>query len=391
MSIKIWMIALAWASSAFSQPRDQERLHQHRVTFSRSPAPEAGAETHVIPSLVEGLRDKSGWPERRAEIERFWRNLLGKTAPAGEDRKYFGDITTARLAGTEEKEHYTALDIELPMEIDFWQKHLLLIPKGRGRGPFPAVICWSSSSPDYKEPEKWWGSWLAERGYVVLTSWSFIRNYRDGTTARTGAAEKVYDRFGRWLALGKMVHDAEREAEYLRRLTQVKVDENRIGFIGFSLGAKAAVYVAAFAPSISATVALDPHIAVNGGTNWLDPWYLDATRRWPDIDTPEGTVLSLLNPDRQRPGFEHDHHELLALAAPKPFLLIGGSRKEDTGGDSDDLQSWGYFNRARQVYELLGAGDRISFASTEDGHKANGPNIDPAWRQFFEKWLKGKR
>ncbi|MBI4910664.1 MAG: hypothetical protein HY820_44030 [Acidobacteria bacterium] len=57
-------------------------------------------------------------------------------------------------------------------------------------------------------------------------------------------------------------------------------------------------------------------------------------------------------------------------------------------GDSDDLQSWGYFNRAREVYKLLGIPERIEFVLTDDGHKANGPEIDPAWRAFFERWLK---
>jgi hypothetical protein len=268
------------------------------------------------------------------------------------------------------------------MEKDFWQPHLLLVPQGQGPGPFPAVIAWTSSTPDYKQPEEWWGSWLASRGYVVLTGWSFIRNYRDGSKVRNGIPEKLYERFGRWLPMGKMVHDARREAEFLR--ARRDVDSRRIGFIGFSLGAKAAVYVAAFAPEIAATVALDPHIAVNGGTNWYAPWYLDWMRQWPD----HLTVLDLLNPDKQRPGFEHDHHELMALTAPRPFLLIGGSHKEDTGGDSDDLQSWGYFNRAREVYRLLGVEERIAFASTEDGHKATGPAIDAAWQEFFERWLK---
>ena len=207
-------------------------------------------------------------------------------------------------------------------------------------------------------------------------------------TYSSKAHERVYDRFGHWLALGKMAHDARREVEYLTRQKYARVDPRRIGFIGFSLGAKAAVYVAAFAPEIQAVVALDPHIAVNGGTNWLDPWYLDGTRKFPGIRTAEGTPISLLNPDQARPGFERDHHELLALHAPKPFLLIGGSQKEDTGGDSDDLQSWGYFNRAREVYKLLGVEDRIGFASTNDGHKANGPAIDAAWQGFLEKWLK---
>ena len=390
MSIKIWVIALAVAVGGTAQVANEQRLNRHRVTFSRSPAKEPGAEKELIPSLVEGAR-RADWPKRRAEIERRWTGILGRTKPTRADRKWFGDVTKVRVVATQELERYTRIDLEIPIERDFYQKHLLLVPKGQGSGPFPAVICWSSSSPDYKEPEKWWGAWLAERGYVVLTSWSFIRNYRDGTTARTGAQTKVYDRFGHWLALGKMVHDVEREVEYLTRQKYAKVDRNRIGFIGFSLEAKAAVYAAAFAPGIAATVALDPHIAVNGGTNWLDPWYLDGTRKWPNIPTAEGTPISVLDSNKSVPGFEHDHHELLALVAPKPFLLIGGSQKEDTGGDSDDLQSWGYFNRAKEVYRLLGVEDRIAFASTGDGHKANGPNIDPAWREFFERWLKGAR
>jgi hypothetical protein len=364
-----------------------DRLNQHRVSSSRSPAPEPGAERELIPSLVEGFKSAKEWnAKKRPELMKLWMQILGKVEPSREDRRWFGDIRKARILDRQDKGAYTRIRLELPMETDFNQPHLLLLPKGQGKGPFPAVIAWSSSTPDYMMPEEWWGGWLASRGYVVLTGWSFLRNYRDGTTASKGAPEKVYDRFGHWLGLGKMVHDARREAEYLRSLKEV--DGRRIGFIGFSLGAKAAVYVAAFAPEIKATVALDPHIAVNGGTNWYDRWYLDWLRPFPGIPTPERTVLSLLNPDKKRPGFEHDHHEVLALAAPRPFMLIGGSQSEDRGGDSDDLQSWGYFNRAREVYQLLGVPERIEFVSTGDGHKANGPNIDPAWQRFFERWLK---
>ncbi len=374
---------ILWAILLLSQADPAARWNQHRVSNVRSPAQEPGAETVAIPSLVEGVRSAEDWKRRRRpELLAFWTDLLGKLDPVRADRRWFGDIRKARILDRQEKENYTRIHLELPIEADFYQKHLLLLPRNQGRGPFPAVICWTSSTPDYTAPEEWWGAWLASRGYVVLTSWSFIRNYRDGTTFRTGAGEKLYERFGRWLPMAKMVHDARREAEYLRSLKEV--DRRRIGFIGFSLGAKAAVYVAAFAPEIAATVALDPHIAVNGGTNWYAPWYLDWTREWPG----RRTVLQLLNPDASRPGFERDHHELMALSAPKPFLLIGGSQTEDRGGDSDDLQSWGYFNRAREVYKLLGVEDRIQFASTGDGHRANAPAIDAAWQGFFARWLK---
>lgn len=382
----IWLVFAA--ALLFAQQRaPHERWNQHRVTSKKSPAPEPGAESENIPSLVEGLKTpQDWWNKKRPELLRLWMTILGKTEPAAADRKWFGDIRRARILNTVEKEYYTRIEMELPIERDFFQPHLLLLPKAPHKGKRPAVICWTSTTPDWRMPEEWWGTWLAERGYVVLTSWSFIRNYRDGTTFRTGAADRLYDRFGRWLPMGKMVHDVKREVEFLK--SRKEIDAKRIGFIGFSLSGKTAVYVAAFAPEIAATVALDPHIAVNGGTNWYAPWYLDWTRPWPQLPGPDHTVLGLLNPDKTRPGFEHDHHELMALAAPRPFLLIGGSQSEDAGGDSDDLQSWGYFNRAREVYRLLGIEDRIQFVSTADGHKANGPNIDPAWRGFFEKWLK---
>ncbi len=373
------------AALAASDPRG--RLNQHRVTNPRSPAPEPGAENLPIPSLVQGLRTPRDWSRRRRELLRLWTQILGKTEPRPEDRRWFGDIRRAVVHAREQVDGYTRVRLDLAIEKDFYQPHLLLLPHTRRRGP--AVICWTSTTPDYTAPEQWWGAWLARRGCVVLTGWSFIRNYRDGSAYSRNAHEKLYERFGHWLPMGKMVYDARREAAYLRSLPQV--DRRRIGFIGFSLGAKAAVYVAAFAPEISATVALDPHIAVNGGTNWFAPWYLDWMRPFPDIPTPDHTVLSLLNPDRARPGFEHDHHELMALAAPRPFLLIGGSRSEDQGGDSDDLQSWGYINRAREVYALLGVPDRLAFASTADGHKPNGPHIDPAWQGFFERWLLKER
>ena len=363
------------------------RLNQHKVTSRNSPAPEPGAENETIPSLVEGLKTPDDWyKKRRPEIMALWTKILGKIGPAPQDRRWFGDIRKARVTAKQEFERYTRTELDLPIEKDFWQHHVLLMPRGQGKGPFPAVVAWTSSTPDYREPEKWWGKWLAENGYVVLQSWSFIRYYRDGTTARNGAPDKLYERFGHWLPISKMVHDAQREAEYLRSLKQV--DAKRLGYIGFSLSGKSAVYVAAFAPEFKAVVALDPHIAVNGGTNWYAPWYLDWLRPFPDIPTPQHTVLSLLNPDPRRPGFEHDHHELMALAAPRPFLLIGNSQTESSGGDSDDLQSWGYYNRAREVYQLLGIPERISFVSTNDGHHATGPSIDPAWRAFFERWLK---
>jgi dienelactone hydrolase len=378
-------------------PQERARTHYHRVTSKRSPAPEPGAEdTPMLSPLVrpDGTRVRTAeewYRERRPELVKTWTTILGKIEPALEDRKWFGDISKVYEQQRREEDGYTRIDLDIPIETDFVQRHLLLLPKGQGNGPFPAVIAWTSSTPDYREPELWWGAYLARHGYVVLTSWSFIRNYRQGTRLAQ-ASELVYERYGHWLAMGKMVYDVKREIEYLRTLPQV--DATRIGFMGFSLSAKTAVYVGAFVPEVKVTVAVDPHIAINGGTNWYAPWYLDWHHKFDDIQTPDypipelrGTPQSLLNPDPKRPGFEHDHQELLALAAPRAFLLIGGSRSEDHGGDSDDLESWGYVNRAKEVYQLLGVPERLQFCLTNQGHKATGPQSDPAWRGFLQYFL----
>jgi hypothetical protein len=377
--------------------RDLNRRNYHQVTSKGSPAPEPGAEdTPLLSPLVRPdgthVQNPDEWyRDRRPQLVKTWTAILGKIVPAPADQKWFGDIRRVYEQGRRNEDGYTRIDLDIPIETDFVQRHLLLLPSGQGVGPFPAVIAWTSSTPDYREPELWWGAYLARHGYVVLTSWAFIRNYRQGTRLKQ-AAELVYERFGHWLSMGKMVHDVAREIEYLRTLPQV--DGARIGFMGFSLSAKAAVYIAAFNSDVKVTIAVDPHIAINGGTNWYAPWYLDWQRRFADIQpanypVPElrGTPQSLLNPDVGRPGFEHDHHELLALAAPRAFLLIGGSQSENAGGDSDDRQSWSYVNRAKEVYQLLGAPERLQFCLTSQGHKAAGEQIDPVWQRFLRYFL----
>ena len=204
---------------AVAAPSDTTRLNQHRVSNPRSPAPEPGAENQIIPSLVDGIGTPREWyDKRRPEILARWTQILGKLEPTRADKRWFGDIRKAKIIETGETAAYTRIRLDLPIEKDFWQQHLLLLPKGQGKGPFPAVICWTSTTPDFEAPEQWWGAWLASRGYVVLTSWSFIRHYRDGASYRQGVPDKLYERFGHWLPIGKMAHDARREAAYLKSL-----------------------------------------------------------------------------------------------------------------------------------------------------------------------------
>ena len=332
------------------------------------------------------------WTKKRPELLSHWTAILGKLAPESDDLRWFGDISEIEKISEVQCDGYRRMEIRLPMEKDFMQPHLLLVPDDAIDGNCPAVIAWTSTSPDFRKPEEWWGAWLAKRGFVVLTGWSFIRNYRDGTTYTTGAQERVYERFGHWLSMGKMVHDVQREVEFLKSIPQV--DSERIGFIGFSLSAKTALYVAALAPEVKATVSIDPHIPLYGSSNYHAPWYLDFAKSFDDIQTDtypdeskRGTIWSLLDADPSTPGFERNHHELLAMAAPRSLMIIGCSTDQISATHSDDRQSRGYIQRAREVYQLLSMEERFEYVPLTCGHQATSPDINKAWQSFFIKWL----
>lgn len=342
------------------------------ATHPRSPYKPEGLEKRPLASLAAS---KQEWEKKRPALLGAWKDLLGRFEPGGEARKWIGDVRKARLGACEKLAKYERCELEIPIETDFWQKYLLLRPYSAGK--HPAVIAWTSTSPDYREPEKWWGAWLAERGFVVLCGWSFLRNYRDGSMFRDGAPEKVHERFGRWMGVGKMAWDAGQEVRYLAG--RKDVDAKRIGMIGFSLGAKGALYAAAFTPGLAAVVSIDPGVPINGSTNWFAKWYQDWNNE---------TSMRLLNPDVATPEFERDHHELLALAAPRPVLILGGNAATTPSVDSDDLFTHPYIERAREVYRFYDAGDRLEFKITGEGHKATGPTTDALWQVFFTRWLR---
>jgi hypothetical protein len=59
-----------------------------------------------------------------------------------------------------------------------------------------------------------------------------------------------------------------------------------------------------------------------------------------------------LGPRAHEPGFARDHHELLALMAPRSFLLLAG-------GSADGPESGAYIAAAQPVWRLLGAPEKL--------------------------------
>ena len=154
--------------------------------------------------------------------------------------------------------------------------------------------------------------------------------------------------------MARMAFDGVRAADFLESLPGV--DAGRIGVLGHSLGAKEALFAAALDERFRVAVFSEGGIGLKF-SNWEAPWYL-------------GPVI-------RREGFALENHQLIALIAPRGFLLLAG---ESADGD----RSWAFVEAARPVYRLLGAEQNLGWLNHRAGHR-----YPPEARAVAEDFLDG--
>jgi dienelactone hydrolase len=153
-----------------------------------------------------------------------------------------------------------------------------------------------------------------------------------------------------------MIFDAQRCVDFLESLPFV--DAGRIGCIGHSLGAKEVLFAMAFEPRYRAGVFNEGGIGLRM-SNWTDPWYLS---------------------DKMKPFIPAlENHQVLALVAPRPLLVLGG---DSADGDA----SIPIIREARPVYRLLNAGDRLSLINHGGKHTFPTDARRQAYR-WLDRWL----
>jgi hypothetical protein len=195
---------------------------------------------------------------------------------------------------------------------------------------------------------------LVRRGFVVFCPrcflWQSVENYQQ-------AVDTFNRRHPGTLGMHKMLWDASRGVDVLETLAD-EVDVKRLGAVGHSLGAKETLYLAAFDERIAVAVASEGGIGFQF-TNWDAPWYL--------------------GPRIREEGFPRNHHELLALIAPRPFLILAG---ESGSGAADGDRSWPYVAAAMDVYKLYGSPARLGLYNHREGH-----TISEATFERLAQWL----
>jgi hypothetical protein len=151
--------------------------------------------------------------------------------------------------------------------------------------------------------------------------------------------------------MAKMLFDAQRAVDVLESLDEV--DSGRIGALGHSLGAKEAFYLGAFDDRVKVIVSNEGGVGINF-SNWDAVWYLG----------------------KEIHDFGHQHHEVLSLIAPKPFLLIGGD-------SADGEISRPYIDAVKPVYELYGKkNEMIELYNHGTGH-----SVHPIAEKKTYEWM----
>jgi dienelactone hydrolase len=310
----------------------------------------------LVGSRGEAITSRRGWLKQGDYLKRQWQDILG---PFPKDK---APLHT-QVTGTEESAEFTRQFVTYQVEPGVLTDGYLLTPK-RGKGKLPAVVVFHPTTPfqargvaglerDYPE-DKWQGVQLVQRGYIVWCP----RNYINTEGADwAGNAARVVARHTNWTGMTRMVWDAIRAADFLESLPQV--DRKRIGCIGHSLGGKEVLHAMAFDDRYKAGVSSEGGIGLQF-SNWKAPWYL--------------------GPRITQPDFHLENHQVLALVAPRAFLLLAGD-------SADGDRSWAFIEAVRPVYELLGAPQNLGWLNHHRGHQYPA-EARAAAEQFLDRHLK---
>jgi dienelactone hydrolase len=341
----------------FAAPTDWPDLLQK--PFAKLQIPDLGLRPLLVTRDGKKITTKAEWEKARKALHDAWLERLGKP-PAKPDS------LDVRIEETDKLEGFTRQLLNFRSEGDDRIRAYLLTPAGLKKDEKRSVVVvfHSTSRETLKEatdlgklPERAYALELVRRGYITLSPECYILKDPDGWAA--GQAKALEKRRPGWTGMGKMTFDASRCVDFLETLPHV--DKARIGCLGFSLGAKEVLYAMAFEPRYKVGVFNEGGIGLRM-SNWTDPWYLTEKMK------------------NHIPVMEH--HQVLALVAPRPFLILGG---DEADGDA----SWPFVDAALPVYRLLDAGERIGLFNHKGKHTFPKEARKLAYR-WLDEWLEIK-
>ncbi len=300
------------------------------------------------------VRTPDEWRGRRAEILKTWHEEMGPWPKPIEGPEF-------EMVESVSREGFAQRKVRLRVAPDRVTEGYLLVPNESNHRPAVLVV--------YYEPETAIGRGKEERDFALqLTKRGFV-------TLSIGFDPRVIDPAKSGLALQPLSYLAyAASSAYSALATLPEVDAKRVGVMGHSYGGKWALFAACLDERFACGVWSDPGIVFDESrpnVNYWEPWYLgwdpERTRK-PGIPTPDNPRTGAY---KRLYDAGHDLHEVLALMAPRPFLVSGGSE--------DPPERWRALNQVVAVNSLLGVKDRVAMTNRA-GHTPTPESNEQVYR-----------
>ena len=350
-----------------------------------------------MPAFYEQLKQQLTYPEAwgnsatkdfgkwRAEARKTVMECMQNLPPA--PKEY--DMS---VVGTEQRAGYEARKIWF--NVSEWSRipAYLLVPDGKG--PFPAIIMLHDHGAHFSigkekmvrpfgvSPEISAGDWVvrcydgqytgdyfAQNGYVVLSIDALFwgeRGRKEGVSydGQQALASNFMQMGASWGAFINI--DDVRSAEFLASLPMV--DKEKVGCLGFSMGAYRSWMLAALTDCVKASASIC----------WMNT--TEHLMALTNNQNKGGSAYSMLIPNLRR---YLDYPHTASIACPKPSLFFNGAKDKlfPVAGVKDAYQAM------REVWESRHAGDRLVTKIWEEKHFFN-KEMQKEALEFFNKEMR---
>jgi hypothetical protein len=261
-------------------------------------------------------------------------------------------------------------------------------PSGAPNTPIPAIIGINGATGSLP------ANLFSSRGIATITfsTDQIMANGFSSTPRSQGNFYKLYPQ----TTAGSMIRWAwgvSRVIDALEVLPEAKIDLSRIAVSGCSYQGKIALYAGAYDERIALTL---PQESGGGGTiSWRYADKLDGPgdKEVEGLHHAQGApwyaeVLYKYQPENVSPNtLPYDHHELIAMIAPRAVLCIESSKIYRMGAEAARVDALA----ARRVWKALGVPDRMGATEENTDHCvwANGFTADI--EAYLDKFLLGKK
>jgi hypothetical protein len=253
------------------------------------------------------------------------------------------------------------------------------ITRPQGNGPFPAVIGVGFFPTGSLPPDIFTSRGIATihfRESQITNAWSNVRG--DGPFFNL-YPDKTRSKFIAW-AWG-----VSRIIDGLEKCPEANIDLSRLAVTGCSYAGKIALFSGAFDERIALTISQES--GGGGYTAWRVTETLSGSRE--TLRNAQGQawyLQSLSQFNNAVTKLPYDHHELMAMVAPRALFVTGNPDYEWLADESGHVGS----KAAHEVWKALGVPDRFGFSIVAGHQHCQLPNSQrPEVEAFVEKFLLG--